>query len=97
MPWIAARIDIENSMWIYRFTLVLDASELTEDLADALFQAGCDDGSPGQCNGVVTVEFDREAASLEEAIRSAIAAVNAAGSTVSRVEIQPDQMVATLP
>lgn len=31
-------------MSLYRFTLVVDASELTDDLADALFEAGCDDG-----------------------------------------------------
>lgn len=84
-------------MSLYRFTLVVDAPELTDDLADALFEAGCDDGSPGQSNGVVTVDFDREADSLEEAIRSAIASVNASGNTVTRVEIQPHQIVSTLP
>jgi hypothetical protein len=84
-------------MSLYQFTLVLDAAELTEDLADRLFQSGCDDGSPGQSNGIVTVDFDREASSLEDAIRSAIADVNAAGTTVTRVEIQPDHMAATHP
>ena len=32
----------------YDFTLILTESlELTDDLADALFAAGCDDGTPG--------------------------------------------------
>ena len=44
---------------------------LTDEAAKALFEAGCDDGSPGSCDGVVSVDFHRDAASLEEAIRSA--------------------------
>ena len=37
----------------YEFTLVLSGSlELTEDIADALFETGCDDGTPGTCDGV---------------------------------------------
>ena len=63
-------------MRIYDFTLVLSAGiELTEELSEALFVAGCDDGSPGSCEGVVTIDFHREAETLEAAIRSAIADV----------------------
>ena len=37
----------------YDFTLILAAAlELTDDIADVLFEAGCDDGTPGTCNGV---------------------------------------------
>lgn len=72
----------------YQFTLVLAGDvELTEELADRLFTSGCNDGSPGSCNGVVSIDFHREAKSLEEAIRSAIADVQAAGCTVNKVEI----------
>ena len=54
----------------YDFTLILAESlELTDGIADALFEAGCDDGTPGTCNGVFSIDFHREAASLEEAIR----------------------------
>jgi hypothetical protein len=78
----------------YEFTLILAASlELTEDLADALFAAGCDDGTPGTCNGVFFIDFHREAVSLEEAIRSAIAAVRTAGYEVTRVEIEAEAVV----
>lgn len=73
----------------YDFTLVLKGSpELTEEFADALYAAGCDDGTPGTCNGVFVVDFHREAASLEEAIRSAIANVGSTGHDVERVEIE---------
>jgi len=73
----------------YEFTLVLKGSlELTEEIAETLFQAGCEDGTPGTCNGVFSIDFHREADSLEEAIRSAMADVRSAGYDVARVEIE---------
>lgn len=77
----------------YEFTLILKGSlELTEDIADALFEAGCDDGTPGTCQGVFSIDFHREAVSLEEAIRSAIENVKTAGYQVERVEISAEAM-----
>ncbi len=73
----------------YDFTLVLKgAPELTDDLANRLFEAGCDDGSPGMCCGTTSINFHRVADSLENALRSAITDVNSAGCTVERVEIE---------
>jgi len=81
-------------MQIYDFTLVLSAGiELTEELSEALFAAGCDDGSPGSCEGVVTIDFHREAETLEAAIRSAITDVQKAGCTVAKAEIEADAPV----
>jgi hypothetical protein len=75
-------------MKMYEFDIVLrDVAEVTEDQADALFAAGCDDGTPASCNGLTWIHFDREAASLEEAIRSAVAQVRAAGLAVSKIEL----------
>ena len=80
----------------YDFTLILTESpELTDDLADALFAAGCDDGTPGTCNGAFSIDFHREAVSLEEAIRSAIADVKTVGYEVTRVEIEAEAVVPT--
>jgi hypothetical protein len=80
----------------YDFTLILTESlELTDDLADALFAAGCDDGTPGTCNGVFSIDFHREAKSLEEAMRSAIEDVRAAGYEMARVEIEAEAIVQT--
>jgi hypothetical protein len=80
----------------YDFTLILTESlELTDDLAVALFAAGCDDGTPGTCNGVFSIDFHREATSLEEAIRSAIGDVRTAGYEVARVEIEAEAVVQT--
>jgi hypothetical protein len=80
----------------YDFTLILAESiELTDGIADALFEAGCDDGTPGTCNGVFSIDFHREAASLEDAIRSAIENVRTAGYEVTRVEIEAEAVTQT--
>ena len=80
----------------YDFTVVLKgAPELTEQLADDLFAAGCDDGSPGMCCGITSIDFHRDAPSLEHAIRSAIANVTAAGCIVERIEIDAAALAAS--
>jgi len=75
----------------YEFTLILKGSpELTEEMAEALFRAGCDDGTPGTCNGTFSIDFHREGPSLEEAIGSAISNVKSAGYDVEHVEIEAE-------
>jgi hypothetical protein len=75
-------------MKTYEFDVILkDVVEVTDGQADALFAAGCDDGTPASCDGTAWVHFDREAASLEEAIRSAVAQVRAAGFGVAKIEL----------
>ena len=83
-------------MMTYDFTVVLkDSPELTEELADKLFAAGCDDGTPGMCSGLTTIDFHREGASLEDAIRSAVADVSSAGCIAARVEIDAQALAAS--
>ena len=75
-------------MKIYEFDVFLQgAAAIDDDQADALFAAGCDDGTPTSCDGLAWIHFDRQAASLEEAIRSAIAQVRSAGFIVAKVEL----------
>lgn len=75
----------------YEFSIVLKGlAKVSDDLADALFAAGCVDGTPGSCGGVARVVFDREAETLEAAIRAAISHVQAAGCMVDRVEIEAE-------
>jgi hypothetical protein len=81
-------------MKTYEFDVVLnDVSEVTDEQADGLFAAGCDDATPAACDGVAWIHFDREAASLEEAIATAVAQVQAAGFRVSKVELDVDAAV----
>ena len=68
-------------------------SEVADDRADRLFAAGCVDGTPTGCDGVAWIHFDREAASLEEAIVSAVTQVQTAGFTVAKVELDVDAAV----
>jgi len=77
----------------YEFSLILKGSpELTEEICDELFEAECDDGTPGTCNGVFSIDFHREADSLEAAINSAMKNVKTAGYDVERVEIEAGAM-----
>ena len=77
----------------YEFSLILKGSpELTEQICDELFEAGCDDGTPGTCNGVFSIDFHREADSLEAAIKTAINNVKAAGYEVDHAEIEAGAM-----
>jgi hypothetical protein len=72
----------------YDFTLVLaDVSDITDDQGDALFEAGCDDGTIVSRDGQVLIDFTRESASLEQAINSAAADVVRAGFQVDHVEV----------
>ncbi len=81
-------------MKTYEFDIVLkDVSEVSDDQADALFAAGCDDGTPAGCNGRAWIHFDRESTSLEEAICSAVAQVQTVGFTVAKVELDADASI----
>jgi hypothetical protein len=83
-------------MTTYHFTVMLaDIDEITEELAEALFEAGCDDGSPWSSAGVASIGFDREAESFEQAVRSAIADVQKAGCHVAWVKIEPEDIAVT--
>lgn len=75
----------------YEFIVYLaNVNEITEEAADALFEAGCDDASPASRDGVVWSTFHREAPSLEHAIRSAISDVNKVGFQVQRIELDAE-------
>lgn len=77
----------------YDFQVILaGVSEMTDEVSHALYEAGCDDGTPFSSEGIAAVGFTREATSLDEAIRSAIADIHRAGYAVERVE-SPDQPV----
>lgn len=81
----------------YEFALILKGQfELTVEIADEFYRAGCDDGSPGLCDGVFSVDFCREGKSLESAISSAIADVKSAGYEVDRAEIEAEAIVHTV-
>ena len=71
-----------------QFTLIVEGADLqSEAVIDALFEAGCDDATVGRIDRTQYVAFDREAASLGEAILSAVRDVEKVkGIHVTRVE-----------
>lgn len=73
----------------YDFILLLTGgAELTPQMEDALFEAGCDDATISIRFGRVFLTFSRAAVSLKEAILSAIRSVKKAaiGADVLRVD-----------
>ena len=79
----------------WEFTLILrDFAEITDALANAFYEAGCDDATVGSSYGVARVSFSREAATLQAAIQSAVRDVRQAGCEMARVEIERDELLA---
>ncbi len=61
-------------MTTYRFTLIVEGVDINDpDVFNALYEAGCDDALIGTTSGIPVMDFSRRAASLYEAISSAIA------------------------
>jgi hypothetical protein len=86
-------------MKTYQFTLILaGVSELTPEIADALFEATDGDVELSMRDGVAFVEFRRAAGSLHEAITTAISEVNGAdvGVRVVRVESETANTIAKI-
>jgi len=67
---------------------VITEEGITEELTNALFEAGCDDSGIGCSCGIWSVHFDRDADSLDAAIRSATEQVRPDGLTSERVTIE---------
>jgi hypothetical protein len=91
---MAVRIKIRRSesmpltLRTYSFSVILAGPiEVTEQIANDLYEAGCDDAGVGSVDGVLTVDFEREAESLGDAIGTAVKDVERAGFVVARVEI----------
>ena len=78
-------------MQTFEFTAILaDRDVLEIGDADRLYEAGCDDATCSSSEGVVTIDFDREAPHLEDAVRSAIADISKAGFRVARIVLDVD-------
>ena len=86
---IGARNEREYAiMKEHEFTLIL-TTDPSEEEADRLYGC-CDDGTLSTIAGVPQIHFHRAALALEDALRSAIRDVRAAGFDVERVEIEPE-------
>jgi len=79
----------------FSFSLVLaGAADLPEGVEDGLFESGCDDALLGRRDGVMFLDFEREATSLMEAVLSAVADVHRARTGLFVARVEPDDLVA---
>jgi hypothetical protein len=79
-------------MKMHEFSVIASGLDpAAEDFEQRFYDAGCDDATIAFQKGHIIVDFAREAVALEDAIASAVAAVNNAGAKVDRVE--PDPLV----
>jgi predicted DNA-binding transcriptional regulator AlpA len=79
-----------KTVWDFRLML----EDLPDDDAtfDALYEAGCGDGSFGWVEGVAHVDFDREAPTFLDAVISAIRDVESV-PPVRVLEVDPDELL----
>ena len=74
------------------FTAILKGKDtLNEEIVEQLYGC-CDDASAGSCDGVGHVRFDRPAASLNEAIATALADLRTCGLEVEKIEIEQEDL-----
>ena len=87
-------------MTTFGFTVTLAPSAIVDDLdriADVLYGGRCDDSAVHSAGPTVFVSFDREAESLDEAVKSALADLRAKGLEPARVELDRDDLAPLLP
>lgn len=75
----------------HNFELTISGA-LTDDRLDALVQAGCDDATFSTKGDLTFADFTREAATMLDAIVSAIAAVESVDG-LEVVHVDPDELV----
>ena len=79
---------------IHNFTLVLGGvTDETNSLEDHLFEAGCDDALIHFRSGAVYLDFNRAAASFEDAVISAVKEVESSKAGTRVINILPDDLV----
>ncbi|HEV7221742.1 MAG TPA: hypothetical protein VGN42_03520 [Pirellulales bacterium] len=76
------------SLAVHTFDVYLaGVAELTGELENRLFEAGCDDALLAMKNGRVYLTFDREARSREDAIDSALRNIADAGYSYEEIRV----------
>ena len=80
-------------MAVFGFRVILHGVDvMTDDIAESLYRSGCDDCSPFSGEGLAGADFDRDAATLEAAVASAVRDVRKAGYEVTRVEMEAQDL-----
>lgn len=70
----------------YALTVSVTGMDLDGPYEDLLYEAGCDDATIVVRDGVMHLDFEREAASFSDAVGSAMHDLERAGARVLKVE-----------
>ncbi len=78
----------------YDFALILTGiSEVTDEIAGAIYQAGCDDATVSVRSGRVYVTFSRRASSMKDAVLSAIHDIQSANVVAEVLRVDECNLV----
>lgn len=81
----------EPAVSTFHFSVILEGlDDISEELTNRLFEAGCDDTLLRCCDGVVYLDFDRDAGSLADAVGSAVRDITAAGCSPAQISLSRD-------
>jgi hypothetical protein len=74
-----------------RFCLHFTNSDVTDEMADRLYGLTGGDATLYQVNGIAFADFDRDAPTIVEAVKSAVSDAEKAGFTVERVGLHSEE------
>ena len=75
---------------VFSFRLVFSGpTDVTEEIEDAIFEAGCNDALLGMRNGEWFLVFDRKAPTFRIALMSAVAHVERSGVPLELIRVEP--------
>jgi hypothetical protein len=89
-PWNVVRTKRKAPMTEYEFRLILARPPEGEGEINALFEAGCDDGTFAGPGGVPIAEFIREGPSMAEAVLSGVENVERVMGTGTVTVVEPE-------
>jgi hypothetical protein len=70
----------------YNFAVYVAGIDLSGPYEDAFFEAGCDDATIVVRDGMMHLDFERQAAAFSDAVGSAMHDVEKAGGRILRIE-----------
>lgn len=71
-----------HSLKVFEFDVEIDAADISNELVDRVFDAGCDDAILCKTDRVVYLSFERKDKTRDLAVRNAIRALDEAGIPV---------------
>jgi len=87
-------LEVRTTADTHEFTLLVRGADLLDDQnLDALFEAGCDDATFAEQDGVFYANFHRDAGAFAEAVWSGLMAIESAVPSAVVFRVQGDELV----